>query len=296
MAEIAIIGTGISGLSAAWLLSRRHEITVYEKEARAGGHSRTLTVRHSGRDIAVDTGFIVFNERNYPNLTQLFRRLGVAVKNSDMSFGLTVDDGKLEWGAKSLDAIFGQRRNLVRPKFLKLLYDIGRFNAGVVAEVERPPHLTLGGLLAHMRMGDWFLRHYLLPMAGAIWSCPPRQMLDFPARTFVRFFVNHHLFSLSGQPQWLTVDGGSQSYVTRLTTALGGRLRTACGATRVTRGDDGVTVEDSAGGSERYDEVVFGCHADQALALLADADAAEHAALSPTPIRGISPSCTATPA
>ncbi len=281
MAKIAIIGTGISGLSAAWLLHRRHDVTVYEKNPRAGGHSRTMTVRHSGRDIPVDTGFIVFNERNYPNLTQLFRRLGVPVKNSDMSFGLTVDDGRLEWGAKSLSAIFGQRRNLLRPKFLKLLYDVFRFNAGVVAQVERAPHLTLGALLTKMRLGDWFLRHYLLPMAGAIWSCPPRQMLEFPARTFVRFFVNHHLLSLRGQPQWLTVDGGSQVYVSKLTAALGEQVRLGCGVRRVVRDETGVTVEDVHGGVERFDQIVFGCHADQALALLADADAEERAALAP---------------
>jgi len=149
--------------------------------------------------------------------------------------------------------------------------------------VARAPELTLGGLLAKMRMGDWFLRHYLLPMAGAIWSCPPRQMLDFPASTFVRFFVNHHLLSLSGQPQWLTVEGGSQTYVERLAAPLADRLRTNCGAARVTRDDAGVTVEDQAGNSERYDQVVFGCHADEALALLGDADAAEHAALSAIP-------------
>jgi hypothetical protein len=280
MAKIAVIGTGISGLSAAWLLHRRHDITIYEKNTRPGGHSRTLTVRHDDRDIAVDTGFIVFNERNYPNLTQLFRRLGVTIKHSDMSFGLTVDNGRLEWGAKSLGAIFGQRRNLVRPRFLKLLYDITRFNISVEAIVANAPEMTLGGLLAHMRMGDWFLRHYLLPMAGAIWSCPPRQMLAFPARTFVRFFVNHHLLSVSGQPQWLTVEGGSQTYVERLVAPLADRLRTNCGVARVTRDSDGVVVEDLAGNAERYDQVVFGCHADEALALLGDADEAERTALS----------------
>jgi len=280
MAKIAVIGTGISGLSAAWMLHRRHDVTIYEKDARPGGHSRTLTVRHGDRDIAVDTGFIVFNERNYPNLTQLFRRLGVTIKNSDMSFGLTVDNGKLEWGAKSLNAIFGQRRNLLRPRFLKLLYDVTRFNLGVEEVVARAPGLTLRGLLTHMRMGDWFLRHYLLPMAGAIWSCPPHQMLDFPACAFVQFFVNHHLLSVSGQPQWLTLDGGSKTYVERMAAVLGERLHTRCGVARVTRDEDGVTVEDKNGGTARYDQVVFGCHADETLALLVDADTAEREALS----------------
>jgi predicted NAD/FAD-binding protein len=280
MARIAIIGTGISGLASAFFLHARNDIAVYEKNDRRGGHSRTLTVQHGDRAIPVDTGFIVFNERNYPNLTALFRLLGVRIKNSDMSFGLTVDNGRLEWGARNLDSIFGQRRNIVRPRFIKLVMDVIRFNRDVAAEAERAPDLTLGGLLSHMGMDDWFLRHYLLPMAGAIWSCPPRQMLDFPARVFIRFFVNHHLLSFSGQPQWLTLEGGAQTYVERLSAPFADRVKTGCGAVRVRRDGNGVVVEDSLGGSERFDQVVFGCHADEALALLADADEAERAALS----------------
>ena len=279
MAKIAVVGTGISGLAAAFLLHERHDITVYEKNTRLGGHSRTLTVQHGDRAIPVDTGFIVFNKRNYPNLTALFQRLGVNVKNSDMSFGLTVDNGRLEWGAKSLSAVFGQRRNLLRPRFIKLVFDVLRFNAQVEAEVARAPDMTLGALLKHMKLGDWFLRHYLLPMAGAIWSCPPRQMLEFPARTFVRFFVNHSLLSLSGQPQWLTLDGGSQTYVERLAAPFVDRVRTDCGAVRITRRNDGVFVEDGKGGVDHYDEVVLACHADEALALMPDADDREKQAL-----------------
>ena len=236
MAKIAMIGTGISGLSAAWLLHRRHDITVYEKNVRPGGHSRTLTVRHGDRAIAVDTGFIVFNERNYPNLTQLFRRLGVTIKNSDMSFGL--DRGRWQAG-------MGRARTWMRFSASAAIC-CGRVSsnwfmtspASISAwkRKSRAPELTLGGLLAKMGMGDWFLRHYLLPMAGAIWSCPPCQMMDFPARTFVRFFVNHHLLSVSGQPQWLTLEGGSQD----LCRALGGaacrpaahRLRRGAGDAR----------------------------------------------------------------
>ena len=281
MAKIAVIGTGISGLAAAYLLHAHHDIVVYEKAFRPGGHSRTLTVRHGDRDIAVDTGFIVFNEHNYPNLTALFRRLGVTVKDSDMSFGLTVDNGRLEWGAKSLGSVFGQRANLVRPRFLKLMLDVMRFNAQVEAEVEKSPHLTLGGLLAHMGLGDWFKRNYLLPMAGAIWSCPPCQMLEFPALTFVRFFANHSLLSLTGQRQWKTLEGGSQTYVERLSAAFADRIRLDCGAAQVTRGEEGVTVRDTKGGVDHFDQVVFACHADEALALLADADARERRALSP---------------
>src|SRR6185437_3907686 len=180
MKKIAIIGTGISGLSAAYLLSRSYDVTVYEKQARLGGHSRTVDVAYGDTNIAVDTGFIVFNERNYPNLTALFRHLDVPVKNSDMSFALTVGNGWLEWGAKDLAAILGQRRHLLRPKFLKLFADVMRFNKDAVAEVQRAPDVSVDGLIRRMGLGDWFRRHYLLPMAGAIWSCPPCQMLEFP--------------------------------------------------------------------------------------------------------------------
>jgi predicted NAD/FAD-binding protein len=279
MAKIAIIGTGISGLSAAYLLHPHHDITVYEKQSRSGGHSRTVTVRHGDKDIPVDTGFIVYNERNYPNLTALFRHLGVAVKKSEMTFGLTVDGGKFEWGAKDLNAVFGQRRNLLRPAFYKLLRQVLRFNKSVLAEAERAPNLTLGELLARMGLGQAFQRSYILPMAGAIWSCPPQQMLAFPARSFIRFFENHGLLSMSGQPQWMTVSGGSEKYVDRLSAPFADRIRTGSGATRVTRGNGYVTVSDACSGEARYDEVVFACHADEALAILADPNEHERKAL-----------------
>jgi len=280
MAKIAVIGTGISGLSAAYFLHEQHDITVFEKADRPGGHSRTVTVQHGDRIIPVDTGFIVYNEHNYPNLTALFHRLGVVSKDSDMSFGLTVDSGRLEWGAKGLNAVFGQRVNLLRPKFLRLVFDVLRFNAQVEAAVERQPDMTLGALLTHMKLGDWFKRNYLLPMAGAIWSCPPRQMLEFPARTFVRFFANHSLLSLTGQPQWRTLEGGSQTYVERLCAPFADRIRLNAGAAKVARHADGVEVRDGAGHAERFDQVVFACHADEALAALADPSEEESKALS----------------
>ena len=280
MRKIAIIGTGISGLSAAFFLDRLHEVTVYEKKARLGGHSRTIDVTYGDHPISVDTGFIVFNKRNYPNLTALFQTLNVPLKNSDMTFALTVRDGWLEWGAKDLNAIFGQPRNLFRPKFLRLFADVMRFNRSVLAEVARFPHMTVGELLQSMKMSEWFRRHYLLPMAGAIWSCPPSQILDFPARSLVQFFANHGLLSTSGQPQWLTVDGGSKVYVEKLAAALGDRVRAGCGAAAVTRTARGVRVVDHDGGSNLYDEVVFACHSDEALTLLQDASDAELGALS----------------
>jgi uncharacterized protein len=280
MSKIAIIGTGISGLSAAYLLRQRHAVTVYERQDRLGGHSRTLNVAYGDRKIAVDTGFIVFNERNYPNLTALFRHLSVPIKNSDMSFALTVADGWLEWGAKDLAAIIAQRRNLLRPRFLKLFADVLRFNRDAVREVDAAPDLSVDGLIRRMGLGDWFRQHYLLPMAGAIWSCPPRQMLEFPASSLIHFFANHNLMSFSGQPQWLTVDGGAQIYVDRMASLLGDRVRLDSGAVRVRRQYGHVEITDTRGETEVYDNVVFACHSDQAVALLgSDATTAERDAL-----------------
>lgn len=279
MAKVAIIGTGIAGLTAAHQLSPHHDITVYEKDRQIGGHTRTRVVNHGGRQIPVDTGFIVYNERNYPNLTALFRRLGVAVEKSNMSFALTVRNGWLEWGAESANAIFAQRRNLLRPSFYGLFGQVLKFNANAIDAVERNPDISLGELLERLGLGDWFRWYYLLPMAGAIWSCPPRQMMAFPAATFVRFFANHGLLSASGQPQWYTVTGGSQSYIEKITTPFADRIRPNCGAAEVWRNGKGVVVRDVQGYAETYDHVVLASHADESLKLLADADGEERAAL-----------------
>jgi len=280
MAKIAIIGTGISGLGAAYLLNPHHDITVYERQSRIGGHSRTVTVDYDGTPIAVDTGFIVFNRPNYPNLTGLFAHLGVPTHASDMTFSASIRDGWLEWGAKDLDTIIGQRRNLLRPKFALLLRDVVKFNSRAQQTVERHPHLTLEGLIARLDLGEWFRRYYLLPMSGAIWSCPPSEMMRFPARTLVQFFANHHLLSFTGQPQWRTVTGGSQEYIRRLVNPFAGRIRTNCAAVAVMRQNGLVQVRDSQGGSETYDRVVMASHGDETLALLQDADGEERAALS----------------
>jgi len=279
MARIAIIGTGISGLGSAYLLGPDHEITVYEKAPRIGGHSRTVTVDYDGRPIAVDTGFIVFNRPNYPNLCGLFTHLGVPSHASDMTFAASIRDGWLEWGAKDLDAVIGQRRNLLRPKFGLLVRDVMIFNARAQNMVERHPDLSLEGLIHKLGLGDWFRRYYLLPMSGAIWSCPPCEMMNFPARTLVRFFANHHLLSATGQPQWRTVTGGSQEYVRRLTAPFAHRIRVNCGAVAVTRQDGKVQIKDSQGGFESYDQVVMACHGDETLALLKDSDGDERAVL-----------------
>jgi uncharacterized protein len=285
MARIAVVGTGISGLGSAFLLAPDHDITVYEKAPRIGGHSRTVTVDYDSKAIPVDTGFIVFNRPNYPNLSGLFSHLNVPTHASDMTFAASIRDGWLEWGAKDLDSVLGQRRNLLRPKFGLLVRDVMIFNTQAQQTVERHPDLSLEGLIQKLGLGEWFRRYYLLPMSGAIWSCPPCEMMNFPARTLVRFFANHHLMSFTGQPRWQTVTGGSQEYVRRLTASFAHRIRTNCGAVAVTRPTTGkdagkVVIRDSQGGVETYDQVVLGSHADESLALLNDADREEETALS----------------
>ena len=198
MASIAIIGTGISGMGAAYLLNPHHTITVYEKSAETGGHSRTRIVDYDGTAIPVDTGFIVYNERNYPNLVGLFKHLAVPTHASNMTFASTIDDGRFEWCARDLNGMFGQRRNIFNPAFYRMIRDVKRFNAAARTTVDANPDLTLGQLVSALGLGQGFLTHYLLPMGGAIWSCPPSTMLDFPATTFVRFFENHGLLAFSG--------------------------------------------------------------------------------------------------
>ena len=280
MAHIAIIGSGISGMGAAYLLHRGgHTITVYEKADTVGGHTRTRTVDYAGTSIAVDTGFIVYNEPNYPNLIGLFRELGVPTKKSDMSFAITVDDGRFEWGARSINAVFGQRQNLLRPDFYCLIRDVIRFNARALTAAEHNPNLTLGALLEELGLGRAFCDYYLLPMGGAIWSCPPQTMLDFPAATFVQFFKNHGLLSFRGQHQWYTVHGGAREYITRLIAPWRDRIRTHCAVVGVERHEDHVTVRDNSGNCERYDEVVFACHANETLGMLRDATEQERTIL-----------------
>jgi hypothetical protein len=198
-----------------------------------------------------------------------------------MSFATSIRDGWLEWCGSDLRALFGQRRNLLRPRFALFLRDVLKFNSRAVAAVSQHPDLTLDQLITHMKLGDWFRRYYLLPMAAAIWSCPLNEMLSFPARSLVQFFANHHLLSATGQPQWYTVSGGSQEYVRRLIAPFERRIRTQCGVTAITRQDGKVQIHDSQGGLQSYDEVVMACHGDEALALLQDRDSVEHAALAP---------------
>ncbi len=266
--KIAIIGSGISGLGAAHLLHAQHDITLYEKNTYAGGHSRTIEVKTPDGVLPVDTGFIVFNDRNYPNLTALFKRLDVPVIASDMSFGVSIADGWLEYGTQQTGNIFAQKRNVLRRDFWKMIADILRFNKQAQRYIGADPSVTLGQCLDELKMGAWFRHYFLLAMGGAIWSTPLVQMLEFPAQTFIRFFDNHGLLTVNDQPQWYTVKGGSRAYVARLTDGFKDRIKLDCAAVRVARHAKGVDVHDVTGKSERYDEVIFACHSDQALALI----------------------------
>lgn len=263
--KIAIIGTGISGLGAAYLLHPHHDITVYEKNAYLGGHSRTIEVATGDKKTPVDTGFIVFNNWNYPNLLGLFKQLKVPYQNSDMSFGVSIDSGWLEYGS---DGMFAQKRNWLRPAYYGMLMDIIRFNKQALAYIERDVDITLEECLDQLKMGAWFRQYYLLAMGAAIWSCAVDTIMKFPARTFLQFFKNHGLLSINNRPQWYTVSGGSREYVKRLTAPFKDRIKLNCGVEKVSAADGKITLKDTQGNSEIFDQVIFACHADEALKMI----------------------------
>lgn len=264
--KIAIIGSGISGLGIAYLLNKGHDITVYEKNAYIGGHSRTVDIKIDEKVIPVDTGFIVFNYRNYPNLTGLFDHLKVPVTKSDMSFGVSIDNGWLEYGTRKPLDIFAQKYNLLRPKFWRMLADILKFNKNAKQYLES--NLTLGECLKELKLGNWFRDYYLLAMGGAIWSTPVSGMLNFPVTTFIRFFENHGLLTVNDQPQWYTVKGGSKEYVRILTASFKDKIKLNCGVSKVTRKKGHIEVIDNNGEKEKYEQVVFACHSDQIIEIL----------------------------
>ena len=278
--SIAVIGGGISGMAAAHLLSRDHQVTVFEAEPRLGGHARTVMAGKRG-DQPVDTGFIVFNKVNYPNLLRLFTELDVPIADSDMSFAASIDGGRFEYGLRTLDTLFAQRKNAVRPGYLGMLHDIWRFNTRAEA-LANDPDMTIADLLDRLGSGKWFRDYYILPLSGAIWSTPTQGILDFPAQALIRFFRNHALLSNSGQHQWFTVRGGSVQYVSRLQTAMvraGVSLRVGTPVQGVRRTAQGAEVRAKGGEWEQFDEVVMATHSDDSLALLADPSPEERAAL-----------------
>lgn len=277
--RVAVIGGGISGMAAAHLLADSDSVVLFEAEGRLGGHARTRMGGKRG-DQPVDTGFIVFNKVNYPNLLGMFDKLDVPYVESSMSFGASVHGGRVEYGLASLDALFAQRKNAVSPRFLGMIRDIMRFNKRALATAT--PGMTIGELLGALGTGAWFRDYYITPFSGAIWSTPTRGILDFPAEALVRFFQNHHLLDFEGQHQWYTVKGGSIEYVRRLQVSLASRgvdIRLGASIEAVKREAGTVLVRAHGGEWELFDDVIFATHSDVTLRLLADATPVEAKAL-----------------
>lgn len=279
--SVAVIGAGISGLGVAHSLAQDRRVVLFEAEPRLGGHARTRMAGKRG-DQPVDTGFIVFNRINYPHLVRLFEELQVPTAKSDMSFGASIGGGRIEYGLANIPTIFAQRRNYLRPSFLRMIRDILYFNAHAKGALKQPG-MTIGDLTYALGLGDWFRNYYLAPFSGAIWSTPTDRILEFPAEALVRFFENHALLNYSDQHQWFTVEGGSQIYVDRLAQRLfaqGVDVRLGAAVQGVRRTSFGVEVRSDGGEWEAFDEVVFATHSDDSLALLSDANGVERAALS----------------
>ena len=277
--RIAVIGAGISGMGAAYHLSKDHSVTLFEAEHRLGGHARTIVAGKNG-DQPVDTGFIVFNYANYPHMAKLFDALDVPVTPSDMSFAASINDGAMEYGLHHLGALFAQKRNIVNPNFLRMVRDIMKFNSKAT-KLATESDITLGEFMSQMGLSQWFKDYYLTPISGAIWSTPKEEIMDFPAQALVRFFRNHNLLQATGQHQWWTVKGGSIEYVRRLEAAMraqGVDIQTNAGLQSVRRSAGGVEIK-RGGHVEMFDEVVFATHSDDSLALLADPSEAEKSAL-----------------
>ena len=264
-------------MSCAWALAKVHDVVLFEKESYLGGHSRTLDLTISGKSVPVDTGFIVFNRPNYPNLLALFEYLKVPYVKSAMSFGVSFGKGDFEYGTGGIRSFLGQFSNLIKPRFWRMFFDIVRFNR--FAKQRLQPSMTLGQLLDEMRLGEDFRDSYLLPMAASIWSTPRELMLNYPAETFLRFFDNHGLLTLFDQPQWYTVQGGSREYVSRLMNDFPGKVCLSANIKQIRRSDQGVEIQFSEADDEEFDRIIFACHADQARKLMTDIDNKEEEVL-----------------
>ena len=274
-----MVGAGIAGLSAAWLLSRRHEVVLYEKNSWLGGHANTVDVECPEGKVPVDTGFIVFNPRNYPNFTAMLEHLDVPSIDADMSLGVSVDDGRLEYSSLPR-GLFGQPGNAFRWRFWRMLADILRFYEETNRLDEtKVDGVTLGDFLAERRYGEALIEEHVLPMCAAIWSTTARQIRDYPMRSFLRFFSSHGLLQVVNRPQWRTVAGGSRAYVDALRAEMAGGVRIRSAATRITRAGGLVVIDDAAGQLDTFTDVVIAAHADEALGLLADPSANERQVL-----------------
>ncbi|MDA0589881.1 MAG: FAD-dependent oxidoreductase [Planctomycetota bacterium] len=284
--KIAIIGAGISGLTAAYRLSLTHEITLFEANDYPGGHTNTVDVELDGERQAIDTGFIVFNDRTYPNFIKLVEELGVRSQPTSMSFSVRCDAANLEYNGSSLNGLFAQRRNLLRPSFYRMLADIVRFNReapGLALSRPESDETTVREFLARHRYSREFAEHYLLPMGAAIWSCPIGTFENFPIRFIIEFYRNHGLLSIRNRPTWRVIEGGSRNYVAKMTERFPDRIRLSTAIEQVRRSAKEVTVIPRNGLPESFDHVIFACHSDQALRMLTDPTAAERDVLSEFP-------------
>lgn len=279
--RVAVVGSGISGLAAAWLLSRKADVTLFEADRRLGGHAHTVDVQTADGRIPVDTGFIVYNERNYPNLVALFAHLGVPTQQSDMSFSASLDAGQFEYSGTSLATMLGQRSNIVRLRFWRMLGDILRFyrEAPACLAASGADGITLGDFLDAQGYSKSFVDDHILPMGAAIWSTTAREMRTYPLRAFIRFFESHGLLSLSDRPTWRTVKGGSREYVNRIVADFEGSVQLNTPVVSVRRTGNGIELTAADGRQSLFDNVVLATHADRALLILADADRQERALL-----------------
>lgn len=283
MEKVAIIGTGIAGMSAAWLLNSHYDITVFEQNDYVGGHTNTVEVEEAGQKIPVDTGFIVFNKTNYPHLVRLFEKLEVPYKPSTMSFSVQNIPGNLEFNGSGINGIFGQRRNLFRPSFYRMLSEIMRFNKESILTLDDPiyKNYTISDYIEEKQYSRQFLETYLLPMNSAIWSTPPETSLEFPFVTLVRFFKNHGLLGVNTHFQWFTVDGGSRTYRDKLIAPFRQKIKTNARVIEILESDKGVAVKTSDAKMHYFDKVLVATHADQALAMLKKPTVEQFRLLSP---------------
>ncbi|CAA0125796.1 Uncharacterised protein [BD1-7 clade bacterium] len=286
--KIAIIGSGISGLSAAWMLHKDHDITLFEKADRLGGHTATIDVDYKGENHAIDTGFIVYNDWTYPNFIRLMQACGVESIPTKMGFSVTAHNHSYEYSGASIKTLFAQRKNLLSVKHWGMIYDIVRFNREAISDLENntiSAQKTLGSYLKEKGYGQQFINYYLIPMGCAIWSASTEEMLNFPLYFFVRFFKNHGLLSVTDRPQWHVLKGGSRAYLAPLTRPFADRIRLSRDINTVIRTDDDVTLVFADGTQDVFDQVVFACHSDEALALLETPTAEEKQILEAIPYR-----------
>ena len=280
--KIAIVGSGISGNSLAYTLSKEHDITLFEKNNRLGGHSHTHEIISQGKKINVDTGFIVFNKKTYPLFTKLLDELNVQYEKSDMSFSVFSKDKNFEYNGTSINTLFSQRKNIFNYKFIKMIYEIIKFNKVALTLLSAKTEISLETFLRQNNFSDYFCKNYILPMGSAIWSSNINSMLKFPAVFFVKFFNNHGMLNINDRPQWLTVTNGSKEYVEKLTASIKKNIRLNCPVRAVKRNKDSVEIT-SSDGNEIFDYIFFACHSDEALKLISDPSAQEKEVLSSIP-------------